>query len=176
MYGVVGDRFDVMPIALREKDTKFFEAGVIRIGVEGRTVDPEEVSEGLGELSPEAKAQIEANQPEDLDDAGPSIHILGTESGREFLRFDCFTKGPHYHYVYPEDGYQIVVMMDEAAHGNPIDFALHCLRHRLGPMLARAGQPELAGSIDRAAVEAVLPPVEAAARRELMEAQTRVRA
>lgn len=174
MYGVVGDRFDVMPIALREKDTKFFEAGTIRIGVEGRALDPQEVAEGLGELSPEAKAQVEANQPEDLDDAGPSIHVLGTESGREFLRFDCFTKGPHYHYVYPGDGYQIVVMMDEAANGDPIDFALHCLRHRLAPMLARAGQHELAGSIDMAAVEAVIAPVETAARRELMQAQARV--
>lgn len=170
MYGVVGDRFDVMPIALVEASTVFFPAGALTIGVEGRAVDPEAVRTGLGELSETARAQIEANQPKDLDDEGPSIHVLSAQTNVEYLRFDCFVKGAHYHYIRPEDGYQTVVMVDEAASGDPIDFAIGCLRHRLAPMLAQAGQSELAQAVDQADVDRVLGQVEEAARRELAQA------
>jgi hypothetical protein len=162
VYGVVGDRFDTMPIPLKPEATHFFEAGVLTIGVELRAVDPVTVREELGELSAEQWSAIEAQQPKDLDDSGPSIHVLS--EGIEYLRFDCFRVGPHYHYIHPEDGYQVVVTMDRAACGEPLDFAVWCLRHRLIPMLEAAGQPALAAQVDPSAVAAVLPRIERLAR------------
>lgn len=167
MYGVVGDRFDNMPIPLRAEETQFFEAGAVTIGVEPRTVDPATVREELGELTAEQWATIEAQQPANLDDGGPSIHVVGRATGTEYLRFDCFNDGPHYHYIRPDDGYQIVVTMDRAACGDPVDFALGCLRRRLRPMLEAAGQASLANDVDEAAVAAVLGDVERVARSEM---------
>ena len=30
-----------------------------------------------------------------------AIHVLGTDDGHEYLRFDVFDREPHYHYLHP---------------------------------------------------------------------------
>ena len=165
MYGVVGDRFDMMPIPLREDATEFFAAGALAIGVEGRVIDPEIVVTGLGTLSAEQESTLREHQPADLDDSGPSVHVLDAATGTEHLRFDCFENGPHYHYVLPDEGYQVVVSMDAAACGDPIDFTIECLRKRLRPMLLAAGRGDLADLVDDNEVASVLPAVQQLARK-----------
>jgi hypothetical protein len=164
MYGVVGDRFDMMPIPLVEQATRFFPAGALIIGVEGRDLDPEIVAAGLGDLTPEQAEAVRAQQPANLEDSGPSLHVMDAENGAEHLRFDCFANEPHYHYVLPQEGYQIVVTIDTAACGDPIDFAITCLRTRLRQMLETAGRADLAARVQDALVEQAVPAVQELAR------------
>jgi hypothetical protein len=164
VYGVVGDRFDMMPIPLVDAATTYFPAGVLVIGVEGRQIDPDTVAAELGHLTPAQEAAVKAQQPADLDDSGPSVHVIDAATGTEHLRFDCFDNGPHYHYVIPDEGYQIVVTMDRAACGDPIDFAVGCLQTRLRPMLAAAGRDDLAQLVDDDLIAEVIPAVHELAR------------
>jgi hypothetical protein len=56
------------------------------------------------------------------------------------------------------------VPLDEVANGEPLAWALGCLRHRLGPMLTEAGGAAVAGGLDPPAVLDLLDRVEAHAR------------
>jgi hypothetical protein len=154
----------MMPVPLVESATTYFEAGAVLIGVESRLIDEGIVASGLGDLTAEQEKVLRDNQPADLDDAGPSVHVIDAETHAEHLRFDCFAHGPHYHYVLPDEGYQIVVTMDRAACGDPIDFAVECLRTRLRPMLAAAGRADLADLVDDGLIENALPAVQQLAR------------
>jgi hypothetical protein len=165
VYGVIGDRFEIMPIPLVHEATTYFDAGALRIGVEGRAIDDEVVSTGLGDLTAGQAEELRVNQPADLDDSGPSVHVIEAETGVEHLRFDCFDHGPHYHYVLPDQGYQVIVTMDVAACGDPIEFAMECLRSRLRPMLQAAGRDDLAQSVDDHVIEQVVPSVQQLARK-----------
>jgi hypothetical protein len=164
VYGIVGDRFDMMPIPLVDAATTYFPAGALIIGVEGRQIDPDTVATELGDLTPAQEEAVRAQQPADLDDSGPSVHVIDGATGTEHLRFDCFDSGPHYHYVLPQEGYQIVVTMDRAACGDPIDFAVGCLRTQLRPMLRAAGREDLAELVDDNLIEEVAPAVHELAR------------
>jgi hypothetical protein len=154
-------RYDVMPIPPVEAHTQWFEAGALAIGVEYRLV-----TEAIA-----AARQVEAATGSDgleaavLDDRGVSLHVVGVVDGvrREVLRFDCFVEDPHYHYVSWRAKSNEVLHLDPVADGDPLGWALERLRTRLPQMLARAGVPELAASLDSRAVEAALPRVAAAA-------------
>jgi len=162
-------RYDVMPIPPVEAHTEWFEAGGLAIGVEYRLV-----TEAIA-----AARQVEAATGTDgleaavLDDRGVSLHVVGDVDGarREVLRFDCFVEDPHYHYVDWRAKANEVLHVDPVADGDPLAWALERLRTRLPEMLARAGAPELAVSVDVAAVAAALPKIRAAAERARTDAE-----
>lgn len=73
------------------------------------------------------------------DDGGGTVHVFDADM-TEFLRFDCFTHEPHYHYIYP-DRPQRVVAFDTAAHGDMTEWVFDTvLPQRLPSMLAHVGK------------------------------------
>ena len=79
-------------------------------------------------------------------DGGPSIMIYdASPEGRQLLRFDCFTKAPHWHV---DPGGKNVIEQIEAD-GSPVDWTLSELRGGLSSYLALAGfDAELKGEQD----------------------------
>lgn len=84
---------------------------------------------------------------------GPSVRVLGTDDGHEYLRFDMFNIEPHYHYSPPASpdggGSDRRVSLDTAAEGEPVTWAMSRLRARLSQMLAAAGGQRLADILDQ---------------------------
>src|SRR5207244_2851325 len=89
-----------------------------------------------------------------------SLHVFG-EDGHEYLRFDVFDSGPHYHYNHP--GSEIInnwIEYDQVALGDMLPWAIERLRTRLPEMLTEAGGGHLAPKLDRALIDRVLVEVE----------------
>ncbi|CAJ1500457.1 DUF7700 domain-containing protein [[Mycobacterium] burgundiense] len=149
----LGTTYDVDPLPLVEDDTTFFPAGVVTIGVEFRRVDAETLKAGFGE-------ELVSKENPTIEDSGVSLHVVGTQDNREYLRFDCFVEDAHYHYINWGVG-QTVVPFDRAAGGDMLTWALDAIAHRLDAMLSFAGADDLAGSVDmeivRTAVAEVAP-------------------
>lgn len=118
-------------------------AGPVRVVVEARQVTEEE-GKPLGEY---------------IEDYGPSLHIFGTESGSEYLRFDCFDRVPHYHYIVNDFGGEFRTgeqsraagnssyKFDRVALGDPVKWTLETVRTRLPEMLEFVNQPALAEQV-----------------------------
>ena len=70
-------RYDLMPIPPVEAQTKWFEAGVLRFGVEYRLVN--DAITAASEMSP-AKGDNRP-PPGSIDDRGVSIHVVGVHEG-----------------------------------------------------------------------------------------------
>ncbi|MGA8369001.1 MAG: hypothetical protein WB765_02630, partial [Acidimicrobiales bacterium] len=103
-----------------------------------------------------------------------SLHVCGAEDGHEYLRFDAFDGGPHYHYNHR--GIEIVnnvIDFDVAAHGDMLPWALECIRSRLDAMLAQAGGADLVGRLDHHAIASALSEVEPLAVEAQAAARTR---
>lgn len=161
---MLGTVYNVQPQPPDPANTRWFEAGVLTIGVEYRDVDPGALAETYGTDSPEW-AEIEQHSPDGgFSDTGVSIHVCGTDGGHEYLRFDLFDEDPHYHYVWPSGDHNHVVPYDQVAHGDLFDFAFGCLRGRLGPMLAEAKGSELVDRLDETTWLAALERAETLAR------------
>jgi hypothetical protein len=94
-----------------------------------------------------------------LDDGGASVHVFSVRDGLEHLRFDCFDKHPHYHYVKNAQQVNLIVRIDEIALGDPMAWTMQRLRERLPEMLDYAGASELAEEV-RVAGESVSQGVE----------------
>ncbi len=156
-------RYSVMPIPPVEAHTQFFDAGVVRIGVEYRLLNDAIASaQQLAEAGGD-----ERGQTTQLDDCGVSLHVFAQQDGeaREFLRFDCFREDPHYHYVSWRERANEMLHLDPIADGDPLAWALERIRTRLPQMLARAGAADVAARVDLAAVEEALPRIAEAAYR-----------
>jgi len=159
--------YDILPIPPVEAQTRWFDAGVLRIGVEYRLLDDTIAQAHMREVDPRgAYAQAQG-----IDDSGVSLHVCGRQDGewRELLRFDCFGEDPHYHYISTPNKMNDMAHMDPIANGDPLAWALDRIRTRLPQMLERAKAGELAQRIDAAALEAVLPRVAEAAYRARYE-------
>jgi hypothetical protein len=156
----MGTTYYIQPIAPMEDNTVRVAAGVVTFGLEMRDLNPA-IVEGFYEGRPdhELVTEITDGIPDPIDDGGPSIHVFGTADGLEYLRFDCFRNGPHYHYVHPRDEFQVVHEMDPVAFGDPWTWTLGRLRERLPQMLAEAGGADLAAAVDPTAVAAALEKV-----------------
>jgi len=136
----LGFTYEIDPLPLVEEDTTFFASGAVTIGVEFRQVDVETLKAGYGE-------ELVAAENPTLDDAGVSLHVLGSQDKREYLRFDCFDKDAHYHYI--DWGVrQTIVPFDQAAGGDMLTWALDAIGQRLQSMLTFAGAAELAAAVD----------------------------
>ena len=152
----VGMKITVPPIPHIPENTRMFDAGAVRFGVEYRLLNDAIVGEHMGERPSEASRS-------EMEDSGVSIHVFGMDA-HEYLRFDCFDADPHYHYIYPNADHQRWVPFDRAANGDPLTWAMACLRQRLEPMLRAAGGGAVADAVDRDRVRSALDDVERLAR------------
>jgi hypothetical protein len=137
-----------------EERTERWRAGPITLAIEQR------------ELRTEIDRHVWHEAADDAyDDSGITIHVLDTETGREYLRFDCFAEDPHYHYNWPgqdEDLNQVVVY-DTHAHGaDMFAWAMGVLRGRVGAVLANSGGAHLVERLDGQAIERALDEMERA--------------
>jgi hypothetical protein len=119
-----------------------FAAGPITVGLEYRVLD---------------------HATDTAGPSGPCLHVFATATMAEYLRFDCFRDGPHYHYLVPGGG-NVQVRFDEAANGPVLDWALAAIRLRLRAMLTQAGADALAAQVDDAALAAAVEAAGALAR------------
>jgi len=113
----------------------------------------------------------------DHADQGVSIAVTADVAGKEtaLLRFNCFDIEKSYVYG-PENsdlpgeppetlsGSNRVFRMDPIADGNPIGWTVRTLGTKLPKMLERAGYRQIAAAADLAAVQRLLPELEACAR------------
>lgn len=158
-------RYDKMPIPPVEEHTEFFQAGVIRFGVEYRVLTPEIAA--ASRLHLQAATGTDDVVVEELADCGVSVHVFGATEAheREYLRFDCFTEDPHYHYVNWDAPSNEVLHLDPVTQGDPLQWALRTIETRLPHLLRRAGADAVADTIDPTLISAVLPWVAEAAYR-----------
>ena len=52
-----------------------------------------------------------------------SLHVFGDDS-REYLRFDMFDAGPHYHYIAHDRGENVIVDYDPTALGEMLPWGV----------------------------------------------------
>jgi hypothetical protein len=151
-------RLEAMPLPPVKEHMEKFHAGAVTIGVEFRILTSELIA-AWGEAA-NAKG-------EELNDAGVSLHVFvrAADGISERLRFDCFQEDPHYHYVSWADKHNYQVFLDPTVVGDPLEWALRCIRTRLTPMLVKAGVGEAAEVVDQQRIDAILPVVAAAAYR-----------
>lgn len=96
------------------------------------------------------------------DHSDQGVVILVEAGDTALLRFNCFDLERSY--VYGPEGKNKICRMDPTVDGNPIFWSVKQIRQNLPAMVATAGYPEIAASIDMAAVKAALAEVEATAR------------
>ena len=157
-----------LPVPAFPEHTARFEAGGVTIGVEYRVLDEATILDFYG---PDARAKFPNGAPAGMgtviDEDGLSLHVFGTDDGHEYLRFDCFDDAPHYHYIDPPSSRNVVHDYDAVANGPIVEWAFASLRNRLREMLTHAGAGAVADAVDMGRVAAVMPAVEAEARRML---------
>ena len=121
-------RYDKMPIPPIPEHTEYFDAGVIRIGVEFRVLTDDVVAAIRATL--EGAVGTETGQLVNLDDRGVSLHVYGRHDGQEheYLRFDCFQEDPHYHYVGWATKSNEMLHIDPVVEGDALAWALDAVR------------------------------------------------
>lgn len=148
------------PIQPVPANTRYFEAGVLRLGFESRELDEDVIVANFGH-DPAALAAVRKQNNYDLpEDEGMSLHVFDAASSQEILRFDMFDDGPHYHYLPRQGGYHIVVVYDVAANGDMFAWAARALRERAGVLLENAGWGDLVPDVDPELLDAALTEVE----------------
>jgi hypothetical protein len=160
-------RYDLMPIPPVAAQTEYFDAGVVRFGVEYRLLNDAIAAASAVEAA--SGGDSAGGSEGSFEDRGVSLHVFGSSDGSdgaeplEYLRFDCFDEDPHYHYVSWKHRSNEMLHIDPVADGDPLTWALERIRTRLPQMLERAGAPELAARVDLRLVEAALPKISEAA-------------
>ena len=131
-----GIRYDVMPIPMVPEHCIPVAAGPVQLIVESRHLTNQILADTYAD-NDEIEAKIH------FDDFGASLHVCGPD-GSEHLRFDCFEKEPHYHYIEQANQANTVVRIDELAVGDPIEFSLSAVARHLPEMLRHTGASDLA--------------------------------
>ena len=162
---MIGKVYGIPPQPPDDNQTTYLQGGPLSIGVEYRVVDQAALRETYKD-DPAHLAELERESPAGGFSAeGLSLHVV--LDGHEYLLFDLFDDPPHYHYVHPINAEgehrNHVVEYDAVANGPMLDWALQRLRDRLPEMLAAAGAPEPATSIDPAQLADLLDRVAATA-------------
>lgn len=96
------------------------------------------------------------------NDRGMAIHVLSDVAGQEveLLAFDCFEKGPHYHYG-PRNQ-DVRIYWDVTTSGETLRWTLDQFKAgKLRSMIERAGYPSIANSLDVELIQEKLPEIEA---------------
>ncbi len=78
------------------------------------------------------------------------VTVAGDEAGARILRFDCFSKTPHYH-IGPA-GKDSVHDMNAEGIADPVRWTLDQLKSRLPSLVTQAGFDEIAKGIDQKAI------------------------
>ncbi len=155
---MAGIEYNVAPIPPDAEHTTYVEAGIVSFGIEYRLLDEAELAANYeGEAMQEIQDAVDANT---VEDNGVSIHVIAPHTGHEYLRFDCFANGPHYHYIEPSGEKQIIVEYDPIAMGDMLAWTMRQLRTRLAPMLVHAGGGDLVPDLDMALINERLVDVE----------------
>ena len=95
------------------------------------------------------------------NDEGMAIHVLSDVSGQEveLLAFDCFEKGPHYHYG-PRNQ-DVRIYWDVTTSGETLRWTLDQFKAgNIRSMIERAGYPSIAASVDEQLLQERLPGIE----------------
>lgn len=140
------------PIPPVEDNTRYLDAGVVRLGVESRVLNTEMLEAHQRDLGLTPDMEI--------DDSGASFHVIDADDGYEYLRFDCFDDFPHYHYLVPGIDGVTTLGYDPVANGEMVPWVLRILRERLPAMLRNAGAFALADRIDIERVAAAVDEAE----------------
>ena len=86
------------------------------------------------------------------------VTVAGEKDGARILRFDCFSKTPHYHIgASPKSP---VYDMNAEGIADPVRWTLEQLKTRLPSMVAEAGYDDIAKAIDQQAIAQSLSRVE----------------
>ena len=96
------------------------------------------------------------------NDEGMAIHVLSDVAGQEveLLAFDCFEKGPHYHYG-PRNQ-DVRIYWDVTTSGETLRWTLDQFKAgNIRNMIERAGYPSIAASVDESLLQQTLPQIEA---------------
>ncbi len=157
-----GISFRIMPIPPVDEHCLPVEAGPATFVIESRLLT-NDVLASLPETSVDAGGT-------DYDDYGATVHVCDAADSVEYLRFDCFESEPHYHYINPTEGENLICRIDEVAEGDPIAWTVGRLSERLPEMLDLAGAHELSARV-RAHHDQVAPAIERVAEL-LRQAQT----
>ena len=147
----LGRLYDRLPIPIDLERCQEVAAGPLTFLIEGRRLTTAAVSAHRG-----------GTGHEEFDDQGVSLHVLAAGDGREYLRFDCFEREPHYHYLGHDPALNRVIRYDEVAGGDCAQWAIERIRTRLPEMLEFAGRGDLAGAV-RAEPDTVRAAVDKAA-------------
>ena len=93
--------------------------------------------------------KVDRDRTVDSEDHGPTIVILvGDVDGKEALRFDCFVRNPHYHYIAPDGRGERYPIDKVLAGADLIVWAMDQIDNSLSGMLDHAGYPEVASILD----------------------------
>jgi len=117
-----------LPLPVMQHHAQWFEAGPVSFALEMRVLD-----DGNGRPG----------------ERSISIHVFNPERDREMVRFDCFDRFPHYHYIFTDEQYNIVWGYDPDANGPMLDWSFSAIRNRLASFLRRAGENSYADQVDR---------------------------
>ena len=166
---MAGTVYTVAPIPPDPAHTNYLDAGVVSFGVEYRLLDNADLEANYeGADREEIQAALAGAV---VEDQGVSIHVIATESRHEYLRFDCFAKDPHYHYIEPSSEKQTIVAYDSVAMGDMLEWTLGQLETRLAAMLEHAGGAEVAEQLEAERIAAGL----ALLREMVQKAQQQIR-
>ena len=125
---VRGTLHNFLPLPVMQHHAKWFEAGPVSFALEMRVLDD-------GEGRPSERSI--------------SIHVFNAERSRECVRFDCFDRFPHYHYILNDTAQNVVWGYDTVANGPMVEWSFASIRGRLAEFLRRAGEEALADRVDR---------------------------
>lgn len=95
------------------------------------------------------------------NDRGLAIHVLSDVADQEveLLAFDCFEKGPHYHYG-PRNQ-DVRIYWDTTTSGDTLQWTLDQFKTgKLKAMIERAGYPSIANAVDESLVQSLMPKIE----------------
>ena len=95
------------------------------------------------------------------NDRGMAIHVLSDVASHEveLLAFDCFENGPHYHYG-PRNQ-DVRIYWDVTTSGDTLRWTLDQFKcGNLRHMIARAGYPTIANSMDEQLLQETMPKIE----------------
>src|SRR5438046_2754172 len=76
------------------------EAGAVRFVVEARDL--------VDEIRRNRPDEVVDEESLQFNDFGASLHVYGASDDVEYLRFDCFDKEPHYHYIKADEGANVI--------------------------------------------------------------------
>ena len=140
---MLGREYTVMPIAIDWSNAVEVPAGPVTFVVEARNLTRDAILENEA-----VQGRTDGiDHDYEVHDGGASLHVLATDDRVEYLRFDCFDNEPHYHYIRESEQRNIVVRFDDVAEGNPLEWTVSRVRHRLPQMLEHAGAHRLAEQV-----------------------------